>query len=162
MLFKIFGIERAVKGQIRQNLLSKPLRQLFVTQSRVLAGRVEDYYKKLSDFLQTAYMSKDELRERHRSKKNEEEEELVDLDEEEWHEDLPKRFSELEDRHFPLFLTFDKVRILSHMRIKISNLLDLHSCAKCLKLTSVCPSHANTIPRSISVPKSDSRFQMFQ
>ncbi len=118
MMFKIFGIERAAKAQLHQNMLPRAPRQLFVTQSRVLAGRVEDYYKKLSDFLQTAYMSKDELVKRHRSKKVDEDvEELVDLDEEEWHDDLPKRFSELEDKHFPLFLTFDKVRNCSSIEL---------------------------------------------
>lgn len=111
MLFKIFGIERAAKTQ---NSPTGAPRQLFVTQSRVLAGRVEEYYKKLSDFLQTGRLSKGELVKMHQAnlkKSVREEKQLVDHDEEEWHEDLPKRFSELEDRHFPLFLTFDKVRI---------------------------------------------------
>jgi hypothetical protein len=38
------------------------------------------------------------------------EERLIDEDDEEnWRGDLPTRFSELRDEHFPLFVTFDKV-----------------------------------------------------
>ncbi|KLO20395.1 hypothetical protein SCHPADRAFT_897689 [Schizopora paradoxa] len=129
MLFKIFGIERAAKAQLRQNVITSAPRQLFVTQSRVLAGRVEDYYKKLSDFLQTAYMSNEELVKRHRSRKIDDDDDgdLVDVDEEEWHEDLPKCFSDLEDRHFPLFLTFDKLCKMLEADLELSFARELYT-----------------------------------
>ena len=35
---------------------------------------------------------------------------LIDLDDEgNWRDDLPKQFSLLEEKHFPLFITYDKV-----------------------------------------------------
>ena len=35
---------------------------------------------------------------------------LIDVDDEEnWRDDLPKQFSLLEEKHFPLFITYDKV-----------------------------------------------------
>ena len=39
-----------------------------------------------------------------------EEDGLIDVDDEEnWWDDLPKQFSLLEEKHFPLFITYDKV-----------------------------------------------------
>lgn len=110
MLFKIFGIERSARLQ-HAEILKKP-RQLFVTQSRVLAGRVKDYFDKLSDFLCAATAkSLTDLKELgHSYEEIQHDDDLGDPeDDEEWRDDLPKRFSELEDKHFPLFLTFDKV-----------------------------------------------------
>ena len=87
-------------------------RQLFVTQSRVLATRVEEYYKKLADSLDIACKPLEEMKKSTlEQSKSENDGELVDLDEEEWRGDLPKRFSELQDHHFPLFITFDKVTL---------------------------------------------------
>lgn len=109
MVFKIFGIERLAKS-LQLDGQKKP-RQVFVTQSRVLAGRVKEYYDKLTGFLDTASKSLEELK--HIESKAQDSQQADDMhdpeDDEEWRGDLPKRFSELEDRHFPLFLTFDKV-----------------------------------------------------
>jgi len=38
---------------------------------------------------------------------------LVDRDDAvNWRNDLPTKFSELQDEHFPIFITFDKVRAI--------------------------------------------------
>ena len=80
MLFKMLGIERAWELQLSASEdqvvidnqdgsggtalmmagLTKP-RQLFVTQSRVLAGKVEEYFAKLMESLATASCSPQEL-----------------------------------------------------------------------------------------------------
>lgn len=105
MTFKIYGIERTVRA--RSNELERKPRQLFVTQSRVLANRVKDYYDKLSGQLSASGLPSESTSD---DPSQTVPDGLGDPDEEdEWRDELPKRFSELEDRHFPLFLTFDKV-----------------------------------------------------
>lgn len=108
MLFKIFGIQR-IAHQLSE-VHPKP-RQMFVSQSRVLVGRVEEYYAKLSASLGLATLSLADIEQLLPSRQELlQGEDMVDADEEdEWREDLPKRFSELQDSHFPLFLTYDKV-----------------------------------------------------
>ena len=106
MLFKMLGIERAWKQF--PDMWDKP-RQIFVTQSRVLATKVEEYFSKLMLSLEAASYSPEELRKM--GKDTEKEEELIDLDDvDQWRPDLPKRFSELTDDNFPLFITYDRVR----------------------------------------------------
>jgi hypothetical protein len=112
MLFKMLGMERS--WQLVSETM-KP-RQLFVTQSRVLAGKVEEYFSKLIESLVTASHSPQELK-LLVSKRTQQEEELIDLDDEaDWRSELPKKYSLLEDEHFPLFITFDRVsnRFLCH------------------------------------------------
>lgn len=114
MLFKIFGIERSAARQ--SDMLPYKPRQLFVTQSRVLANRVQEYFESISELLRNSSpvpvepLPPDETR-NDLNIKVASSERLVDDDEEdEWRNDLPKRFSDLKDEHFPLFITFDKVR----------------------------------------------------
>lgn len=111
MLFKMLGIERAW-DVIREDLddsVFRP-RQIFVTQSRVLAEKVEEYYRKLTESHAAATRSAQESAQMGAQKQNPEDRALVDQDEEEfWRGSLPKRFSELQDEHFPLFVTFDHV-----------------------------------------------------
>lgn len=100
----MLGIERT-----GFNLDQPRVRQVFVTQSRVLAERVEEYFFKL---IQTSNMKNKTGPELAglSARKIEIEKELVELDEEdESRSRLPARFSELQDEHFPLFLTFDQV-----------------------------------------------------
>ena len=107
MLFKMLRIEREWVTQTKD--VAKP-RQLFVTQSRVLADKVEDYFLKLVESLATAPRSLQELVNLRKKQRVQREEALVDLDDDvNGRNDFPERFSLLEDRHFPLFLTFDKV-----------------------------------------------------
>ena len=96
MLFKMIGLEKAAAET------GNKVRQMFVTQSRVLAGRVEEYFKKLQSSSGPGGADKTATKER--------EKDLLELDDEvEDDSHLPAKWSELEDRHFPLFLTFDQV-----------------------------------------------------
>ena len=107
MLFKMLGIQRT--WQRSPNKGPMP-RQIFVTQSRVLASKVKGYFAKLMWSLEAAADSPEELRERENDV--EQELEFVDQDDNQrWMSNLPERFSELRDEHFPLFITYDWVRI---------------------------------------------------
>ena len=113
MLFKILGIERAYV--MRKDSMPKP-RQIFVTQSRVLAGKVEEYFSKLLDSLSTAERTREELAQFVKSKRQRSDEGLIDIDDDQtWRADLPSRFSQLRDEHFPLFLTFGRVSTYTYM-----------------------------------------------
>lgn len=108
MLFKMLRIESKWASSVD---LPKP-RQLFVTQSRVLAGKVEEYFSKLMESHVTAFHTPRELAKLGRTKHAQQEEKLL-LDADDvmnWRDDLPERFSQLKDSHFPLFITYDKVR----------------------------------------------------
>ncbi|KAH9855762.1 hypothetical protein C2E23DRAFT_548924 [Lenzites betulinus] len=107
MLFKMLGIERSWESC--RETMPKP-RQLFVTQSRVLAEKVEEYFVKLLESLATASQSPAELAKIAARKKSEQQQGLVDRDEETfWRGDLPKRFGALKQDHFPMFLTYDHI-----------------------------------------------------
>lgn len=104
MLFKMLGIERT-----SQKLGGNKVRQIFVTQSRVLAERVEEYFNNLIQSCASGSQTTEELEWR-AAKRRELEKNLMELDEEDdSSSNLPDRLSELEDKHFPLFLTFDKL-----------------------------------------------------
>ena len=114
MLFKMLGIERA--WDLRRCTMQKP-RQIFVTQSRVLAGKVEEYFTKLMESLATAARTPKELIELAKMKDTQDDDGLIDLDEADWRSDLPGRFSLLKDEHFPLFVTFDRVNTFAPLCI---------------------------------------------
>ena len=72
--------------------------------------KVEEYFVKLMSSLEAAAYSPEELRVIERDV--EQEIEFVDQDDNKrWRSDLPEKFSELLDEHFPLFITYDRVRI---------------------------------------------------
>jgi hypothetical protein len=110
MLFKILGLERSYGMGSPPPGLKKP-RQVFVTKSRVLAGKVKEYYVKLSESLSTAGLSPQQLAELSKHKRSQQQDTaLLDQDEEgTWSDDIPSRFSLLRDEHFPLFITFSDV-----------------------------------------------------
>ncbi|OAX31996.1 hypothetical protein K503DRAFT_727462, partial [Rhizopogon vinicolor AM-OR11-026] len=104
MLFKILGIQRAWEMSALD--MPKP-RQIFVTKSRVLATKVEEYFTKLLESLALAGYTLQELA---KLKAQSVQVDLVDLDDTpESQMNIPMRYSELEDKHFPLFITFDRV-----------------------------------------------------
>jgi len=104
MLFKILGIQRA--WEMSTVDMPKP-RQIFVTKSRVLATKVEEYFTKLLESLALAGYTLQELA---KLKSQSVQDGLVDLDDTpESQMNVPTRYSELEDKHFPLFITFDRV-----------------------------------------------------
>ncbi|CAE6542887.1 unnamed protein product [Rhizoctonia solani] len=88
----------------------QPAKQLFVTRSRVLAQHVEATYQGLVEFTNIALKSVDELKEMAKQSREDPDRALVEFDSEiDLRNDLPERFSELEDSHFPLFISFDKL-----------------------------------------------------
>ncbi|KAI0089815.1 hypothetical protein BDY19DRAFT_86920 [Irpex rosettiformis] len=130
MLFKMLGIERAYEN-LRSELdgeLARP-RQLFVTQSRVLAEKVQEYYVKLAMSQAAAQRTAEESSNLASQQKVQEEKGLFDHDEEEEHHGtLPKSFKELKDEHFPLFVTFDHLcRLLETDYRKLDSKLDVTS-----------------------------------
>ena len=104
MLFKMLGIERAWEMNVSGSDMLKP-RQIFVTKSSVLAIKVDEYFAKLRESLELARYSLEDLK---RMKARSAEFRLVDADDTD-RVDIPQKYSELEEKHFPLFVTFDKV-----------------------------------------------------
>ena len=107
-MFKMCGRQRKWEAQqgTADEIKTRP-RQMFVTQSRYLVEKVqEDYIKLFESFAMAKRKSADQPVPGRFSK----DDELFDLDEEEyWSDELPKQFSALEDKHFPLFITYDHV-----------------------------------------------------
>ena len=114
MLFKMVAIQRI--WQQYPKMGPKP-RQVFVTQSRVLASKVEGYFSKLMSSFEAAASP-----EPHVIGKEVEEVEHVDdtMDQDDLTDKggnqqqgsgLKERFSELRDKDFPLFITYDQVRV---------------------------------------------------
>ena len=111
MLFKMLAKERSWADRFQASM-AKP-RQLFVTQSQVLALKVREYFERLTRAFATAGLSPEELRmiaNASETKANEARLRMVDEDEEVyWNGALPKRYGELKDSDFPMFLTYDRV-----------------------------------------------------
>jgi hypothetical protein len=104
MLFKILSIQQA--WEMSTIDMPKP-RQIFVTKSIMLATNAEGDFTKLLESLALPGYTLQELA---KLKAKSVQEELVDLDDTpESQMNIPKRYSELEDKHFPLFITFDRV-----------------------------------------------------
>ncbi|KAF9230368.1 hypothetical protein BU15DRAFT_69253, partial [Melanogaster broomeanus] len=107
MLFKMLGIQRAWETEM-SGTMPKP-RQVFVTKSRVLALKVEEYFTKLLESLALAGYSLDQLKQM-KDRNTMQVEGLVDPDDvPEDQSGIPMRYSALEANHFPLFVTFDKL-----------------------------------------------------
>lgn len=110
MVYKILGIERAheiIRTEYDADAL-RP-RQLFVTYSRVLAEKVQEFYAKLALEKAAAGRTARESTRLAVMKIDQDGQGLVDKDEEEfYHGTLPRSFSKLTDEHFPLFITFDQ------------------------------------------------------
>jgi len=116
MLFKMLGVERT--WQQYPHMGPKP-RQLFVTQSRVLATKVEEYFAQLMGSLEAATYSRERLRTM--GKDTIRRARLVDQDDNDhWRSDLPDKFSELSEEHFPLFITYDRVRTAAFCEFSVS------------------------------------------
>jgi hypothetical protein len=126
MLFKMLAIERAYAQQSESLSIARP-RQVFVTQSRVLATRVQEAFSKLMASLAATNKSKEELEELAEQQKLSG---LYDVDDDVTKAGLPKKFSLLQDEHFPLFLTFDRVRVLV-LSVVTSLLMNYCSFANC-------------------------------
>lgn len=109
IVFKIFGIERA--WQIQGCVGPRP-RQLFITKSRLLAEKVERDYVSLLYSLSAGPDAPLYVRERIQRWNTRRKKVIFNPDDTEgMRDDLPKRFSELRDSDFPLFLTMETVSI---------------------------------------------------
>lgn len=98
MLFRMLVLEKSAQKS------GRPLRQMFVTQSRMLASRVQQYWKSLQQNEDDAdAVSGPKLPSLS----------LLELDEGAEEDALPPKFSELDDSHFPLFLTYNQVSIIN-------------------------------------------------
>jgi hypothetical protein len=107
IVFKIFGIERAWQNQ---GCIGARPRQLFITKSRLLAEKVERDYVSLLYSLSTGPDAPLYVRERIQRWNSRRKKVIFNSDDtESKREDLPEKFSELLDDHFPLFLTMDTV-----------------------------------------------------
>ncbi|KAJ7294056.1 P-loop containing nucleoside triphosphate hydrolase protein [Mycena rebaudengoi] len=101
MLYKMLLVEVSTEFAIAE---TPKLRQLFVTQSRILAEKVGEHFAKLLAGYEPTAMSQT-LKAAKKADRA-----LVDEDEEnEWRTDLPKRFSDLADEDFPLFVSFNQL-----------------------------------------------------
>lgn len=114
MIFKMMNYEMLKMQQATQGTGALPirnLRQLFITQSRILVGRVQEYFTKMKLSHTTGRKDPQELERLAQCNQSiKKGGEMPDLDDgEEERTDLPKKFSELEDGHFPLFLTVDQL-----------------------------------------------------
>ena len=97
MMYKIVSIERGWTASAWG--LMKP-RQLFVTRSRMLVGEVQRTTDELMESFRLTELNQEELKDiRNRQGEPEQHRQA-----------LPKKWSKLEDCHFPLFVAFDKVR----------------------------------------------------
>ncbi|KAK0475066.1 P-loop containing nucleoside triphosphate hydrolase protein [Armillaria novae-zelandiae] len=106
MLFKMLLIERTF--QLMGSDLPRP-RQVFVTKSRVLAKKVQEYFEKLTSSLAIASRPSADLTNQSGAQYRDDSG-LIDADDvTDWRTDLPAKYSELEERHFPLFITFDNL-----------------------------------------------------
>ena len=96
----MIGIEKLYE---QMEDVAKP-RQVFVTQSRVLAQRVQEYYQNLVTAASSTSHGAEQAQD--------EEHVLADLDDEDASTfGLPPSYSMLEEKHFPLFLTYDQVSL---------------------------------------------------
>ncbi|KZP05200.1 hypothetical protein FIBSPDRAFT_1054221 [Athelia psychrophila] len=110
MMFKMLGMENAWKTQASNDL--SPIRQIFVTKSRILAGKVQEYFSSLLESLDIGTKSLHELAALAKEERvHEEDIDEMDPDDDDmdWQKHLPARFSELKDEHFPLFTTTDRL-----------------------------------------------------
>ncbi|KAG8698864.1 hypothetical protein FRC11_014127, partial [Ceratobasidium sp. 423] len=88
----------------------RPTRQLFVTRSKVLTQHIARNYQGLIDSSEISNKSTHELEEMRKVNQKYQNQELVEYDNSvDFRVDLPHRFSELKDSHFPLFVSFDKL-----------------------------------------------------
>jgi hypothetical protein len=105
MIFKMLDVQRT--WQQYSGTDPKP-RQVFVTQSPILAMKVGEYFTKLMSSPETGAHSF--KKPRMTQKDVEQEFDLIDPDDnKQWRSDLPEKYSGLLDEHFPLFITYGQV-----------------------------------------------------
>ncbi|KDN40063.1 hypothetical protein RSAG8_08384, partial [Rhizoctonia solani AG-8 WAC10335] len=114
------GKTTALVYKMRANALAGSTRQLFVTRSPVLTRRVASYYKGLIESNEIASkspeelwamrQSPEELWAMRQSNQKDQPRDILEFDNEaDLRDDLPDRYSELTEVHFPLFISFDRL-----------------------------------------------------
>lgn len=130
MVFRMIGLDVAAKKS------GQTLRQVFVTQSRTLARKVRLYCAQLMQTETNTVMAS--------APKPPQGLSLLDMDENAEEEGvLPAKFSELDDCHFPLFVTYDQVcspQLAGRASSSDTILVEHNSSASYWKLTSICNS----------------------
>ncbi len=85
-------------------------RQIFITKSRILAKKAQEYFEKLTNSLAVASQLSVDPTNLTRVPQYQTDLGVIDVDDVvDWRTDLPRKYSELEEKHFPLFITFDSV-----------------------------------------------------
>ncbi|KAJ7801958.1 hypothetical protein B0H14DRAFT_3782099 [Mycena olivaceomarginata] len=113
MLYKMLLIEASSELSAPETRKS---RQLFVTQSRILADKVGEHFAKLLGGYQPSAISENVKAARRADRA------LVDVEESDWRTDLPKKYSDLQDTDFPLFVSFDQWLLRGHGENNPTNL----------------------------------------
>ncbi|KAK0197996.1 hypothetical protein F5146DRAFT_1130943 [Armillaria mellea] len=104
LLFKMLLIERTF--QVMESGLPYP-RQVFITKSRTLAMKAQKYFAKLANSLAVASQLSVDPTNLTRASQYQADSGLVDMDDVvDWRTGLRRKYSELEPKHFPLFITF--------------------------------------------------------
>jgi hypothetical protein len=120
MLLKMLGIQRSWEQRLERDRGPKP-RQVFVTQSLPLAKKVREYFVKLTSSSEVTHPTEGIRNIGQEAEHSEGEDELIGQEYiKRWKSDLPEKFSELLDEHFPLFLTYNQVRLPSFSEHSIS------------------------------------------
>ena len=112
MLFKMLFMERSYlldQEKSKEKPFTRHPRQVFVTKSRVLATKVKELYDVYYTSLGKASTASVTSAKRISAEPDEydflrNDQDIRDLD-----SDVPSKLSELEDMHFPLFITVDRV-----------------------------------------------------
>ncbi|CUA70034.1 TPR and ankyrin repeat-containing protein 1 [Rhizoctonia solani] len=90
-----------------------PIRQMVVTRSRVLAKHIQATFQSLIESTSIANKNAEQLAVMAKQYQQQSDPALIEFDNElDLREDLPACFSQLEDSHFPLFISFDKLCFL--------------------------------------------------
>jgi len=120
MLFKMLSIQRT--WEQFPDMGPKP-RQVFITQSRVLATKVGEYFAELMSSLEAAAHLPEELCMIGKDAKRDDR--LINQDDNKrWRSDLPEHFGGLLDEHFPMFITYDRVWISLSLKRLVSSFCD--------------------------------------
>ncbi|KAJ7434686.1 P-loop containing nucleoside triphosphate hydrolase protein [Mycena galericulata] len=99
MLYKMLLVEASDEA----NPEFRKSRQLFVTQSRILAEKVGEHFGKLLGGYRPSALSENAKAAIKADRA------LVAGEESDWRSDLPKKYSDLQDADFPLFVSFDQL-----------------------------------------------------
>ncbi|KAJ6569465.1 hypothetical protein B0H19DRAFT_938852 [Mycena capillaripes] len=101
MIYKMLMVEASSELSLAE---TRKIRQIFVTQSRILADKVGEHFEKLLGGYRPSAVSENVKAAKRTDKA------LIDKGEDnEWRSDLPKKYSDLQDTDFPLFVSFERL-----------------------------------------------------